>query len=210
MEKEAEESHEGLRPGCSAAFGVEKHNEEHLILVAEVREKNLSIKQLDDICYAVCGRVQQAHRLVIHTLVLINPRSISKTTSGKIRRRQCRTNFLNQSLDVVHKVTAPHQFGLLPTTKPTILKEEKKEETVHVATAPSAGFTVPRRITPPPKPESEADSEDVEPVVYLTGSLPQSWWRGVLGIADDLPLSTMVLAVLFAMLLAWQFKAVHV
>jgi len=63
VEKEAEESHAGLRPGCSAAFGVEKHNEEHLILVAEVREKDLSIKQLDDICYAVCARVQQAHRV---------------------------------------------------------------------------------------------------------------------------------------------------
>ena len=41
VEKEAEESHAGLRPGFSAAFGVEKHNEEHLVLVAEVRVRSL-------------------------------------------------------------------------------------------------------------------------------------------------------------------------
>jgi len=45
-------------------------------------------------------------------------------------------------LDLVHKVTAPHQFALLPSHKPTILPAaaaalSKERETVHLATTPT-------------------------------------------------------------------------
>lgn len=82
-----------VRHGCVAAFSVERDEEEALVVVAEVRDGN----DLPD--GRVLARAIRRHAHIDpHTIVFAPPRSIPKTTSGKIRRSQTRQLWLDGKL----------------------------------------------------------------------------------------------------------------
>jgi hypothetical protein len=65
----------------------------------------------------------------------------------RVRVCVCAWVCMDSELDMVHKVTAPHQFALLPSHKPPILPaaaaaaSSVERETVYVATTPSVKVT---------------------------------------------------------------------
>lgn len=77
---------EGLREGCGVAFSNNAHPEEQLIIVYEVEKSH--INQLDKA--SVTTRIQQAvinhFGISAHQIILIKPKVIPKTSSGKLRR----------------------------------------------------------------------------------------------------------------------------
>jgi acyl-CoA synthetase (AMP-forming)/AMP-acid ligase II len=88
-----------LRPGCGAAFSVPVNGEEVLVVVQELR----TVHTVD-----VEGLAARSRRAVLeecgvdlHALALIEPRTIPKTSSGKIQRRVCREAFLAGTLPSV-------------------------------------------------------------------------------------------------------------
>ncbi|KAK3267158.1 hypothetical protein CYMTET_24267 [Cymbomonas tetramitiformis] len=99
VERDVEESHEDLRRGCSAAFSIEEQGEERMVVVAEVRDGKWLPADYENIATAISATVQQYHKLVLHALLLLPPRSICKTTSGKIQRKRW---FLNGHFAAVH------------------------------------------------------------------------------------------------------------
>jgi len=98
LEQTAEESHPALRSGCSAAFAVEDDSEEHLVLVAEVKPSLSQPGQLDEVMEAIHRAVAAQHEIHVHTVVLIEARTLPKTSSGKIQRRACKSAFLGGGL----------------------------------------------------------------------------------------------------------------
>ncbi len=92
------ESDPGLRRGCSAAFSVERDGGEALVVVAEVKHP----KRLPDL-QRLNQRLLTEAGVGAATWVLIRPRSIAKTSSGKIRRHRVRSDFLEQRLAVVER-----------------------------------------------------------------------------------------------------------
>ncbi|MCA9970608.1 MAG: AMP-binding protein [Anaerolineales bacterium] len=99
IELSVEQAHPALRPGCGAAFSVDAAGEERLVVVQEVyAADNLDAEA---IFRQVRNAVSEAHDLQLHEVVLIRPRSIFKTSSGKIQRFACRDAFLNGGLEVV-------------------------------------------------------------------------------------------------------------
>jgi len=98
IEVTAAESHPALRPGGGAAFGVDDGSGEALVLVHEVREP---VMDPEPIVAAVTAAVVAAHGVRVARMVLVKPRSIPKTSSGKVRRRACREMYLQRVLDVV-------------------------------------------------------------------------------------------------------------
>jgi hypothetical protein len=63
------------------------------------------------------------------------------------------------------------------------------------------------------KAKAEVEAEKVKPEAVEpapVGSRGVSRWCEALGVDEDTPLSTIVLAVLLALLLAWQFKPAYV
>ena len=77
----------GLRPGCGAAFEVDRDGRPRLVVVQEVdrRGRSLDAAQMaGDIRQAVAER----HELQVYDVVLLEPGSIPKTSSGKVRRRE--------------------------------------------------------------------------------------------------------------------------
>ena len=102
IELSIENSHPAVRPGCSAAFSLDVNNQECLIVVAEVsvqrggddRSDHASI--VNDIQRAVAAN----HDLRVHDVVLLKPRSIPKTSSGKIQRHACKAEYLEGTLEI--------------------------------------------------------------------------------------------------------------
>lgn len=101
-----EKSHPLLRPGCSAAFSVEMHSEERLVVVQEVRNDYRPTDEAEVIA-AIRTAVTEQHELQVAAIVLIKQGSINKTSSGKIQRHACRQEFLDASLEALARWHAP-------------------------------------------------------------------------------------------------------
>ena len=102
IEAIVERSAAQVRHGCVAAFSVEREDEEALVVVAEVRDG----RDLPD-AKALARAIRRHGHIDPHTIVFVPPRSIPKTTSGKIRRSETRQLWLDGKLPVlatwVHK-----------------------------------------------------------------------------------------------------------
>ncbi|MEW6737135.1 MAG: MupA/Atu3671 family FMN-dependent luciferase-like monooxygenase, partial [Acidobacteriota bacterium] len=99
IELTVEHCHPALRPGCGAAFSIDVDNEERLVIVQEVDSKNQ--QDIDGIFEAIRIAVAEEQELQVYAIVLIKPRSIPKTSSGKIQRHACRNDYLAGSLELV-------------------------------------------------------------------------------------------------------------
>ena len=83
-------AHAAFRPNCAAAFSIEGPNGgEELVLVAEIYPD----KADDTVFYAARAAVAE-HGLSLHSIHLIPPRTLPKTSSGKIQRRKSKAAFL--------------------------------------------------------------------------------------------------------------------
>jgi len=113
IELTVEHSHPSIRFGSCAAFSVEIDDGERLVIVAEVESHSRPAmfrgngeagvrrrEPLDTgaITRAIRRAVAEEHDVRAHTVVLVQPGSIPKTSSGKLQRYACRTAFLNGSL----------------------------------------------------------------------------------------------------------------
>ncbi len=100
VEAIVERSAAQVRHGCIAAFSVEREDQEALVVVAEVRDE----RDLPD-GKALARAIRRHGHIDPHTIVLAPPRSIPKTTSGKIRRAETRRLWLDDKLPVLATYT---------------------------------------------------------------------------------------------------------
>jgi acyl-CoA synthetase (AMP-forming)/AMP-acid ligase II len=92
VEATVQASHPALRPGCGAAFAVDGDHGELLVVAQEVRPT--AVADPAEIKDAIRTAVRADHQIETHAIVLLPPRSLPKTTSGKIQRKLCRTAYL--------------------------------------------------------------------------------------------------------------------
>ncbi|WP_217560148.1 non-ribosomal peptide synthetase [Paenibacillus sp. GbtcB18] len=102
IEYTAEACHVALRASSNAVFTVEHDGEERVVIVQEV-ERQYRNKPMDEVILAIRRAVMEHHELEIYALVFINPGSIAKTSSGKIKRQSSKMSFLDRSLALVHE-----------------------------------------------------------------------------------------------------------
>ncbi|OVA06663.1 AMP-dependent synthetase/ligase [Macleaya cordata] len=113
IEKTVESSSEFLRPGCCAVVGVpeeilsekgipvqESSDQVGLVVIAEVRDGKSVDKTIIE---QIQTRVAEEHGVHVASVKLIKPRTISKTTSGKIRRFECLRQFTDGTLSLVNE-----------------------------------------------------------------------------------------------------------
>lgn len=91
-----------LRPGGAAAFSFQEGGEGRVVVVQEVRRERNGVN-LDQVLGSICEAVTATHQIQLHAAVLIEPGSIPKTSSGKIRRRACRDLFRAEELPEVRR-----------------------------------------------------------------------------------------------------------
>lgn len=100
IERTVEKSSREFKLGYSAAFSVADAGEERLVVVQEAGRHYHEL-DVEKVAEVVRQAVLDQHELQLDTLVLVKPGSIPKTSSGKIQRYLCRTQFLSDSLKVV-------------------------------------------------------------------------------------------------------------
>lgn len=102
IELAVKEVHAGLRPGCACAFSVEAAHEERLIVVQEAAKDFVSrTEQHQDAIAGIRRTVAEQCGLPVYSVVLIQPGTLPKTTSGKLQRSMCRSLYLDGELAVV-------------------------------------------------------------------------------------------------------------
>lgn len=104
LELTVERSHPALRPGCGAAFSVEVDEEERLAVVQEVEPGREG--ETRSILEAIVRSLGEEHELQPFFVGLIEPRTIPKTSSGKLQRHACQEAFRSGTLKLVAQWTA--------------------------------------------------------------------------------------------------------
>ena len=96
-------SHAALRTGNGAVFSIEREQQERLVVVQEVSREVRHGDQdtFDALIGTICAAISEQHELQAHSIVLIRPGSLLKTSSGKIQRQACKAAFLAGELAVV-------------------------------------------------------------------------------------------------------------
>eukprot|EP00050_Salpingoeca_kvevrii_P005214 m.274316 g.274316 ORF g.274316 m.274316 type:complete len:1484 (+) comp11091_c1_seq2:214-4665(+) len=107
-----------LRPGCAVVFSVPdpETEDECVVIVAEVRDLG---RPRMEIVKAVTAAVSLHHGLHCHDVVLILPRTLPKTTSGKPRHRFTREMYMTAQLDTIFTLCrdmAPAVVPIIATT----------------------------------------------------------------------------------------------
>jgi acyl carrier protein len=142
IESTAESASDLLRLGCSAAFTVDptKEGDEEVALVMELKEIPES-KDFDHICASLANQVRslinQDHSMGISTIVFVRPRTVPKTSSGKIARAWCRKGYAAGSLSIVYQKSfktelLPLEIGEGAETKHAPLKTVANNDAVAI------------------------------------------------------------------------------
>lgn len=96
LEATARRSHPLLEAGCGAAFAVDDHAGQRVVLVHEVtRNRETSVTTVLE---AIREAVLEVHGLALHTILLVRCGTIPRTSSGKVQRSACRKAFLTREL----------------------------------------------------------------------------------------------------------------
>lgn len=115
IELTAEHSHPAARPGGSVAFAIDAEADERLVVVQERRPAAPGGSGHDaEIADAIRTAIVRVHGLVAD-VVLVEPGTIRKTSSGKLQRNACREAFIARELDIRYHRTGNTE---VPTVDP--------------------------------------------------------------------------------------------
>jgi 8-amino-7-oxononanoate synthase/acyl carrier protein len=100
IEQTAEQAHEIMQSGLTAAFADSAADRERLIICAEVQKRSEDTNW-DEVIKAIRREVTLHHELPPDAIVLVRIGTLPRTSSGKIQRHACRDLFSSGSLKIV-------------------------------------------------------------------------------------------------------------
>lgn len=109
IEYVAERAWPGLKTNSGAAFAIEDPDSgiQTLVLAQEVRMGNRQSIDIDAATRAIRQEILREADVTFHKIVLLEPGSIPKTSSGKIRRAETRKRYLDETLAILMRRAAP-------------------------------------------------------------------------------------------------------
>jgi acyl-CoA synthetase (AMP-forming)/AMP-acid ligase II len=109
-----------VRMGSCAAISESVNGIEELVIIAELDERRLPADAgsggpgaealaefWESAASAVRGAVAKAHGLSVRSVVFVEPRSLEKTSSGKLRRLRYKKLYLDQKLAMLYEQRSP-------------------------------------------------------------------------------------------------------
>ncbi|HEV7375541.1 MAG TPA: AMP-binding protein, partial [Pyrinomonadaceae bacterium] len=112
IEFTVEKSHAALRAGGGAAFSIEIAGKERLVVLHEVIHRRLPERTM--VFEKIREAVAMSHEIDVYAIALIKPRSLPRTSSGKLQRRACREKFIAGKLEIIeewHASVTPEGFS---------------------------------------------------------------------------------------------------
>lgn len=106
IEFSAQMANDRVRKGNIAAFVVYINNYEHLVIVSEISDQATKGHHTE-IMTSIRKAVARDFNLSMLEVVLIKPRTIPKTTSGKIQRNATKTAYLDNELEIIASWKCP-------------------------------------------------------------------------------------------------------
>lgn len=155
LELTIESCHPALEPHGGAVFAVDRAQEPRVVVAHEIRRSHVRSLDPDEVIRPIVATVSESHELEVAAVVLLRPRSLPRTRSGKKQRHACRTGFREGSLAALATWVAPRLRTILTfgaADEPSSPDAEPTERTRTVAE--------PRIAGPAPKrdgAEAEAD-----------------------------------------------------
>ncbi len=131
VEEVLTESHPALRNCDGAAFSVDGDGKEQLVVVHEV-DRHHDPNDRAAIIEAIRSAIAESFALQAHTVALIRFNTLPKTSSGKVRRQECRRLFVLGELDILSS------------------RCESRESVLPDVVRPAEGITIPARTEPRP------------------------------------------------------------
>jgi acyl-CoA synthetase (AMP-forming)/AMP-acid ligase II len=101
IERAIQEADPRFRPGCGAAFGIGAEGTEGLVVVQETKAEDQ--QELADLSERARRAVAVSHGVRLEALLLVAPRTLAKTSSGKVQRLNCRSAYLGGTLSPLHE-----------------------------------------------------------------------------------------------------------
>jgi acyl transferase domain-containing protein len=122
VEITVQDSHPGLLRGRGAAFFVPPRtgSAEQLVVVQEVDRQRLGQIDVDAVIDAIRTAITERHDITADAVLLAEPLRIPTTSSGKIRRKECRQRFLDRKIEVFAEWHAAHASDPHPVTLPAV------------------------------------------------------------------------------------------
>ena len=103
IEWTAQEAHPAVRAGGVAVFAAPGEEREQAVLLAEIHADpaKQSVPAAEAVIDCIRESVLDRHGLRMDTIALVPPRTLLKTSSGKLRRSSCRALFLADQFQVL-------------------------------------------------------------------------------------------------------------
>ncbi|MGH3757658.1 type I polyketide synthase [Actinophytocola sp.] len=98
IELTSAQAHRALNRGVCVAFSVDRDGEERLVIAHELKRAEFGRHDPSEVVRAIRGAVAEEHEVAVDTVVLLRPRTMPLTTSGKLRRRYSRQLFIRGEL----------------------------------------------------------------------------------------------------------------
>lgn len=140
-----------LQPGGGGAFTVEIQGEARLVVAHEVRRTALRGVDSDRLVKAILRAVSENHDLEVSAVVLLGPRGLPKTHSGKKQRHACRRDLLAGGLREIARWISPKLKDAFPPAVPDSARpaapqtDNTERQSMTTQTAASSDQRVPGR-----------------------------------------------------------------
>ena len=108
-------SDHAIRKGCVVAYGIQQADREALVVVAEIR-KQTAQKNLPEIVEHIQSEISQQFHLTAQQIILVAPKTIPKTSSGKLQRIKCQELIETQQIKPIwHYISEEKALDLAVT-----------------------------------------------------------------------------------------------
>ena len=109
LESCVEKAHPDLRSNGAIAFSIAGTTGEELVVVAELSKAGMTKMRrsgyLEELVEAMCSALGEQFEIPLNQLVFLKIGQIPKTSSGKLRRQQCKQEFLQNRQNALAKWT---------------------------------------------------------------------------------------------------------
>lgn len=119
IEKAVQGQDARLRLGYGAAFGLSNGGQEALVLVQAVKQKDMVPEEAEQVCAEIKKTILREIGVPVARIVLIHSRTFPRTSSGKIRRNECRQMLIQDELQIVYEWNIKDRVGALRASATT-------------------------------------------------------------------------------------------